>query len=62
LFLKKEAKNLAACREADDDGFLAPAIAGRADVIGTGDPDLLVPGALRNMPIITPAAFLYGQR
>jgi predicted nucleic acid-binding protein len=34
---------------------------GRADVIVSGDVDLLALDAFRNIPIITPAAFVHAQ-
>jgi uncharacterized protein len=48
---------VAACRDPDDDKFLEPAVNGRADVIVSGDRDLLMLDTLRGIPIITPAAF-----
>jgi putative PIN family toxin of toxin-antitoxin system len=45
------------CRDPDDDKFLALAVNGRADVIISGDDDLLVLDIFRGIPIITPAAF-----
>jgi uncharacterized protein len=45
------------CRDPDDDKFLALAVNGRADVIVSGDNDLLVLDTFRGIPIISPAAF-----
>jgi uncharacterized protein len=45
------------CRDPDDDKFLELAINGRADVIISGDDDLLALDTFRGIPIITPAAF-----
>jgi uncharacterized protein len=45
------------CRDPDDDKFLELAVNGRADVIISGDNDLLVLDVFRGIPIITPAAF-----
>jgi putative PIN family toxin of toxin-antitoxin system len=45
------------CRDPDDDKFLELAVNGRADVIVSGDDDLLVLDSFRGIPIITPAAF-----
>ena len=45
------------CRDPDDDKFLEQALNGRADVIVSGDDDLLVLDTFRGIPIITPAAF-----
>jgi putative PIN family toxin of toxin-antitoxin system len=45
------------CRDPDDDKFLELAVNGRADVIVSGDHDLLVLNTFRGIPIIPPAAF-----
>lgn len=45
------------CRDRKDDKFLELAVNGHADVIVSGDADLLVLDAFRGIPIITPAAF-----
>ena len=45
------------CRDPDDDKFLELAVNGRADVIVSGDDDLLALDTFRGIPIITPAAF-----
>ena len=50
-----------ACRDPKDDKFLEPAVNGQADVIVSGDADLLVLDSFRNIPIITPAAFVHGR-
>jgi len=42
------------CRDPDDDMVLGSALAGRADVIVTGDKDLLVLKNFRKIPILTP--------
>jgi putative PIN family toxin of toxin-antitoxin system len=47
-----------ACRDTDDDWVLATAVAGHADVIITGDDDLLVLKKHGAIPILTPRAFL----
>jgi putative PIN family toxin of toxin-antitoxin system len=47
-----------ACRDPNDDMFLEAALAGRADVIITGDEDLLVLDPFESVRIVTPAAFL----
>ena len=44
----------AVCRDPDDDMVLGSALAGRADVIVTGDKDLLVLKTFRKIPILTP--------
>lgn len=46
------------CRDADDDWVLATAIAGKADVIITGDDDLLVLKNYAGATILSPRAFL----
>ena len=50
-------ETVAVCRDPDDDKFLELAVNGRADVIISGDADLLVLDTFRGIPIITPAAF-----
>ena len=45
------------CRDPDDDKFLELAVNGRADLIISGDADLLVLDTFRGIPIVTPAAF-----
>lgn len=46
------------CRDPDDDKFLALAVTGGADVIISGDDDLLDLGDYDGVPIMTPAAFM----
>jgi putative PIN family toxin of toxin-antitoxin system len=48
---------IVACRDPKDDKFLELAVNGHADMIVSGDPDLLVLHPFRGIPIITPAAF-----
>ena len=48
----------AVCRDPDDDWVLATAVAGQADLIVTGDPDLLVLGTHEGVVILTPRQFL----
>jgi len=50
-------ERIAVCRDPTDDKFLELAVNGRADVIVTGDLDLLVLHPFRDIPIITPVAF-----
>ena len=50
-----------ACRDPRDDKFLAVAVNGGADVIVTGDADLLVLDPFHAVRIMTPAAFLSSQ-
>jgi putative PIN family toxin of toxin-antitoxin system len=51
-------ERFAACRDPKDDKFLELAVNGRADLIVTGDNDLLVLDPFRGIPIVTPAIFL----
>ena len=46
------------CRDRDDDKFLETALVGEADFLITGDQDLLEMSSFREIPIVTPAAFL----
>jgi uncharacterized protein len=46
------------CRDEDDDVVLATALAGKADVIVTGDEDLLVLKKFRGIRILSPRQFL----
>jgi predicted nucleic acid-binding protein len=48
----------AACRDRDDDKVLAAAIAGKADLIVTGDEDLLVLGQHHGIRILSPRQFV----
>jgi len=48
------------CRDPTDDKFLELAINGHADVIVSGDRDLLVLNAFRGVAIVAPAAFVQG--
>ncbi|MBV9825723.1 MAG: putative toxin-antitoxin system toxin component, PIN family [Alphaproteobacteria bacterium] len=50
-------ERIAACRDPKDDKFLELAVNGRADVIVTGDDDLLALNPFRGISIITPAVF-----
>lgn len=51
-------ERVAACRDPTDDKFLELAVNGHADLIVSGDNDLLVLDPFRGMPILTPAAFV----
>jgi putative PIN family toxin of toxin-antitoxin system len=51
-------ERIAACRDPTDDKFLELAVSGRADLIVSGDRDLLALNPFRSIPIITPAAFV----
>lgn len=46
------------CRDPKDDLFIACAVEGRADVLVSGDVDLLAVGSYQGVQMITPAAFL----
>lgn len=46
------------CRDEDDDVVLATAVTGKADVIVTGDDDLLVLEEFRGIRILSPRQFL----
>jgi uncharacterized protein len=46
------------CRDEDDDVVLATALAGKVDVIVTGDEDLLVLRKFRGIEILSPRQFL----
>lgn len=50
-----------ACRDPRDDKFLDVAVHGRADLIVTGDADLLVLHPFRGIAILTPAQYLEGE-
>ncbi len=47
-----------ACRDPRDDKFLELAVNGQADLVISGDADLLALHPFRGIPILTPAAFL----
>jgi predicted nucleic acid-binding protein len=51
-------ERMAACRDPRDDKFLELAVNGSADLIVTGDRDLLALNPFREIPIITPAEFV----
>lgn len=53
-------ERLAACRDPTDDKFLELAVNGHADLIVSGDADLLVLNPFRGIPIVPPAAFVQG--
>jgi len=46
------------CRDRDDDNVLATAVAGQADIILTGDDDLLVLGEYNGIRILSPRQFV----
>ena len=51
------AERIALCRDPADDKFIELAVNGGADVIVSGDADLLALDTVRGIPIVTPAAF-----
>ena len=51
-------EHIAACRDPKDDKFLELAVSGRADLIVSGDQDMLALNPFRGIPIVTPAAFV----
>ena len=51
-------ERLTLCRDPADNKFLELAVNGGADLIISGDGDLLVMGTVRDIPIVTPAAFV----
>jgi len=54
-------ERIAACRDPTDDKFLELAVNGHADLIVSGDSDLLVLNPFRDIPIVTPAAFVLAE-
>jgi predicted nucleic acid-binding protein len=55
------AERIVACRDPTDDKFLELAVNGHADLIVGGDADLLVLNPFRDVPIVSPAAFVQGR-
>jgi len=55
-------ERVAECRDPTDDKFLELAVNGRADLIVTGDADLLVLNPFRGIPILGPADFVRRAR
>lgn len=51
-------ERITACRDPHDDKFLELAVNGRADLIVSGDADLLTLNPFRDIPILTPAVFV----
>lgn len=52
------AEPIAACRDPKDDKFLELAVNGKADLIVSGDADLLALTPFRGIPIVQPATFI----
>jgi putative PIN family toxin of toxin-antitoxin system len=53
-------ERIAARRDPTDDKFLELAVNGHADLIVSGDADLLALNPFRDIPIVTPAVFVQG--
>ena len=51
-------ERIAACRDPKDDKFLDLAVSGKAEVIVSGDSDLLDLHPFRGIPIVAPARFV----
>lgn len=51
-------RRIVACRDPRDNMFLEVAVSGRAQVIVSGDEDLLTLNPFERIPIVTPARFL----
>lgn len=51
-------EHIQACRDHTDDKFLELAVNEKADVIVSGDADLLTLNPFRQIPIVTPAGFV----
>ena len=58
----KIVQTVQACRDPRDDKFLEAAVNGRADVIVTGDRDLVTLHPFRGIAIVTPAGYLRRTR
>jgi predicted nucleic acid-binding protein len=53
-------ERITACRDPHDDKFLDLAVNGHADLIVSDDADLLTLNPFRDIPILTPTAFMQG--
>src|SRR5205823_13615559 len=51
-------ERITACRDPKDDKFLELAVSGRAELIVSGDADLLALNPFRGIPIVSPADFV----
>ena len=51
-------RRITSCRDPLDNKFLEVAVAGKADVIVSGDQDLLILSPFAGIPVVAPAAFL----
>lgn len=56
------AERMVACRDPKDDKFLELAVNGHVDLVVSGDADLLALKMFRDIPIISPAAFVSARR
>jgi len=56
--LVRSNERAAVCRDPKDDMFLGVAVAGNADVIVSGDEDLLILDPYAGIPIVSPGRFL----
>ncbi|NBC82492.1 MAG: putative toxin-antitoxin system toxin component, PIN family [Bacteroidetes bacterium] len=54
----KPMERIFVCRDIKDNMFLELAVAGKADLIITGDSDLLILHPFRGIPVITPKVFI----
>ncbi len=54
-------ERIGVCHDATDDKFFELAVNGKADVIVSGDADLLVLNPFRGVPIVGPASFVQGS-
>lgn len=52
------AERITACRDPTDDKFLELGVSGRADIILSGDADLLALNPFRKIPVIAPGTFV----
>jgi putative PIN family toxin of toxin-antitoxin system len=51
-------ERIVACRDPTDDKFLELAVSGNADIVVTGDADLLALNPFRGIPIVAPGSFV----
>ena len=56
------AERITVCRDPKDNKFLELAVNGHADMIVSGDADLLALNPFREIPIVTPATFVQSLR
>jgi predicted nucleic acid-binding protein len=58
--MRRNGRDAPMCRDPHDDKFLEVAVNGHADLIVSGDGDLLALNPFRNISIVTPAMFVQG--